>query len=189
MLRLCIAVAVLCSACARWRPLPDFGQLPEFELKDQTGKPFARADLKSKVWLVDFIFTRCQSVCPRMTAEMRKLQNRIEAIPEARLLSVSIDPDHDTAAVLLRYAASYQVDHSRWLFLTGEKATIRRMQEKTERHLDPEEITVHSKHFYLVDGNGYVRGVYSLAQPGAADEMIRDLQTLVKNPGKPEARL
>lgn len=166
--------------------LPDFGQFPEFELQDQSNRPFTRNQLAGKVWIMDFIFTRCQAVCPRMTAQMRKIQDLVASNPEVRLLSVSIDPEFDSTKVLLQYAASYQADTARWFFLTGEKQTIRRMQEKTQRHLDPDEITAHSKQFYLVDSNGFVRGVYSITQPRALEDMLQDLQRLQKSQAKPE---
>lgn len=182
-----------CTLAACSRPavkeeemLPDFGPLPEFSFTAHTGAPFTRAFLQGKVWIFDFIFTNCTLVCPRMTAEMRKLQQRTKAIPQVRLLSLSIDPDRDTPAVLAAYAAKNGADPARWLFLSGDKPTIRRMQESTQRHLDPDEITAHSKQLYLIDGSGFVRGVYSVVQPTALDDLMQDLHKLIRNPRKPE---
>lgn len=166
--------------------LPDYGPLPEFSLTTHTGRPFTRASLQGKVWILDFIYTHCTLVCPRMTAEMRKLQQQTKEIAQARLLSVSIDPDRDTVPVLAAYAARHGADASRWLFLTGDKPSVRRMQVATQRHLDPEDIAAHSKQIYLVDGSGFVRGVYSVVQPGALADVVKDLQQLIRNPRKPE---
>jgi protein SCO1/2 len=166
--------------------LPDFGRLPDFQLTDQAGRQFSSANFAGKAWIVDFIFTRCQSVCPRLTSRMRELQNRVAAIPQARLVSISIDPEFDTVPVLAAYAQRYKTDPERWSFLTGSKATIRALQVKTERHMDPEEIISHSKHFYLVDGNGYIRGEYPVNDPGATEDILVDLKRLIANPQKPE---
>jgi protein SCO1/2 len=185
-----LTILLASSACTR-KPapvemLPDFGRLPAFQLIDQSGRSFSRADFAGKVWIVDFIFTRCGSACPRLTAQMRKLQDRVTFFPEARLLSISIDPEHDTSQILSTYAARYKTDPARWSFLTGDKATIRAMQVKTERHMDPEDIIVHSKHFYLVDGNGYIRGEYPVNDPAASEDILVDLKRLIANPAKPE---
>lgn len=187
-----LASACALAACSR-RPtvdteelLPDFGPLPDFRLTTHTGEPFGQDSLQGKVWILDFIFTNCTLVCPRMTAEMRKLQERTKNMPQVRLLSLSIDPDRDTQQVLADYAAKNGADPQRWIFLTGDKPTIRRIQEATQRHLDPEEITAHSKQLYLVDGSGFVRGVYSVVQPTAIADLMEDIPKLIRNPRKPE---
>lgn len=182
--------ALISPACIRSPEpgplLPDFGRLPEFKLIDQSGRTFTSSDFAGKVWIVDFIFTRCNSACPRLTVQMRKLQDRIVSIPQARLLSISIDPEFDTVGVLAAYAERYKTDPVRWSFLTGNRATIRALQVKTERHMDPDEIISHSKHIYLVDGNGYIRGEYPVNDPGASEDILVDLKRLIANPQKPE---
>jgi len=185
---LLLVLTLIFGSCVRkpFEPLPDFGRLPDFQLTDQSGRPFSSADFAGKVWVLDFIFTRCNSACPRLTTQMRKLQDRIAAIPQARLLSISIDPDFDTAPVLANYAQRYNTDPARWRFLTGNKATIRALQVKTERHMDPEEIISHSKHIYLLDGNGYIRGEYPVNDPNATEDILVDLKRLIANPQKPE---
>ncbi len=187
-----LAFAGALAGCSR-RPsvdteemLPDFGPLPDFSFTTHTGEPFRHGSLQGKVWILDFIFTNCTLVCPRMTAEMRQLQERTKDMPQVRLLSVSIDPDRDTQQVLAAYATKNGADPQRWLFVTGDKPTIRRIQEATQRHLDPEEITAHSKQLYLVDGSGFVRGVYSVVQPTAIADLIEDIPKLIWNPRKPE---
>jgi protein SCO1/2 len=166
--------------------MPDFGQLPDFSFTTHTAAPFSRASLEGSIWIFDLIFTNCTLVCPRMTAEMRKLQQQTQDTSHVRLLSLSIDPDRDTQPVLATYAAKNGADPKRWLFLTGDKPTIRRIQEATQRHLDPEEITAHSKQLYLLDGSGFVRGVYSVVQPTAIADLMNDIRKLLRNPRKPE---
>ncbi len=166
--------------------LPDAGQLPEFSLLTETGAPFLRRHLAGKAWIMDFIFTRCTLVCPRLTAEMRKIQQQVASLPDVGLLSISIDPEYDTPQRLLAYAALHKANTSQWRFLTGAKETIRALQVKTQRHLDPDEITAHSKQFYLLDGEGYIRGIYSMTVPGKREEVLEDLRKLLRNPARPE---
>lgn len=183
---LAVTLAAACRRKPAAEPLPDMGALSDFTLLDAAGKPFSRSQLSGKVWVMDFIFTRCQSVCPRMSTEMRAIQEQLRAVPQARLLSITIDPDHDTPAVLAAYAARYHADPTRWSFVTGGKDTIRALQVNAQRHLDPEEITAHSKQLYLLDGEGFIRGVYSISQPGAAAGLLHDLRRLIAGPARPE---
>lgn len=129
---------------------------------------------------MDFIFTRCNSVCPRLTEEMRKTHSRIND-RRVKMLSISIDPEYDTPQRLAEYAVKHFADSPRWFFVTGDKAVIRALQVKTQRHIDPEEITAHSKQFYLLDGGGYIRGVYSITLPGRQDEVSSDVKRLLSN--------
>lgn len=192
MNRRCFLFAGLLAGCAKAPKaaednlLPDFGQLPEFSFVDQQKRPFSRADLAGKVWIMDLIYTRCTLVCPRMSAAMKDVQKRLQDEPRAGLLSISVDPEYDTPERLLAFAGKYGAEPDRWRFLNGPKDAVREIQVKTQRHLDPEEITAHSKQFYLVDGNAYVRGVYSVTQPGAVEDMIGDLRRLLAKPDKPE---
>ena len=192
MNRRCFMFAGLLAGCAKAPKveendlLPDFGQLPEFSFVDQRRRAFGRGDLAGKAWILDLIFTRCTAVCPRMSAVMKELQKRLEGEGRVGLLSVSVDPEYDTPERLAAFAGKYGADPERWRFLRGPKETVREIRVKTQRHLDPEEITAHSKQFYLVDSNGYVRGVYSVSQAGAVDDMIGDLRRLLARADKPE---
>ncbi|MBI4906881.1 MAG: SCO family protein [Acidobacteria bacterium] len=166
--------------------LPDFGQLPSFQLIDHMGRPFTNSHLDGNVWIVDFIFTRCTAVCPRLTHEMAALQTLTAATPKVGLLSISIDPDYDTITRLAEFASRYHADPARWRFLTGDKTVIRQIQVKTQRHLDPEEITSHSQQFYLIDNQGYIREIYSMTQPGRREEIVADLARLIASPTRPQ---
>ncbi len=99
-------------------------RVPSFSLIERSGKPIALANLKGKVWVVDFIFTRCPDACPLMSAQMAQLQSEFADAPDLRLVSISVDPEFDTPATLARYATQFHADPDRWYFLTGEKKTI-----------------------------------------------------------------
>jgi cytochrome oxidase Cu insertion factor (SCO1/SenC/PrrC family) len=107
--------------------LPVYGSVPDFTLIDQHGRPMRKADLRGKIWIANFIFTNCPDECPLMTAEMAKLQTDLADVPELRLVSITVDPQHDTPPILSQYAARFQADSERWFFLTGDKGTIYRL--------------------------------------------------------------
>src|SRR5215510_14587164 len=104
--------------------LPIYGTVPDFSLIDQDGRPVQRADLQGKVWIASFIFTNCPNECPLMTAAMAQLQSHLAHVADLRLVSISVDPDHDTPVVLSQYAERFNADPSRWFFLTGDKQAI-----------------------------------------------------------------
>ncbi len=110
-----------------FQPLPVYSRLFEFSLVDASGHKFERGHLERKVWVVDFIYTRCQDTCPLQTAEMRRLQEEFSGEPDFRQLSITTDPAHDTGAVLAKYARKYGADTSRWYFVSGEEKEIRNL--------------------------------------------------------------
>ena len=119
--------------------LPIYGTVPDFTLTERSGKKFGAADLKGKVWIADFIFTRCAGACPLMSTRMSKLRSRLAGEPELRFVSFSVDPEHDTPEVLSAYAEKFKADPEKWLFLTGERAALYRLSEQ-HFHLGVQEI-------------------------------------------------
>lgn len=105
----------------------NIARVPPFTLTERSGKEIALADLRGLVWIADFIWTRCPDACPLMSGVMARLQSEFAGEPEFRLVSISVDPQYDTPAVLTRYAARYGADLDRWLFLTGDKETVYRL--------------------------------------------------------------
>lgn len=100
-----------------------YGTVPDFSLVERSGRRIGRADLLGKVWVADFIYTECTEICPTQSLLLARLQSEF-TVPDLRFVSVTVDPHHDTPAVLRRYAARYGADPQRWLFLTGEKRAI-----------------------------------------------------------------
>ena len=105
--------------------LPVYSQLPDFELVDASGRKFTRERLSGKVWVADFIYTRCEDTCPLQTAEMRRLQQVFGAHEDFRQISITTDPAHDKAALLSAYARKFGADTARWFFLTGKEKEIK----------------------------------------------------------------
>lgn len=178
---LLVASVTSCAAalvgCEPDRPLPPtLHEVPDFRALDQAGQPFTLADLDGKVWIANFVFTDCPSVCPMLTAQMSNLQRRLQPqAPELRYVSISVDPQRDTPAVLAEYAARHDADLTRWRFLTlGDHAATTqllmtgfrvRMGEREAQPAGGYDI-MHASHFVLVDGQHHVRGYYSTDAEG-----------------------
>ena len=155
-------------------------QVPDFSLIDLRGAPLALSDLHGKIWVADFIFTRCVAACPLMTVKMKRLQ---EEFVESGIyfISFSVDPEYDTPDVLLRYANRFGVDGNRWFFLTGEKKVIYHLtQEGFGLAIGQQESEVlHSARFVLVDHRGQIRGYYDSNEDEALQKLRRDIPQLL----------
>lgn len=107
--------------------LPFLGEVPDFALTERSLRPITKADLLGKVWIANFMFTQCPDECPLTSSRMATLQEAFVAAPEVLLVSITADPEHDTPAILARYADDFGADAQRWLFLTGDKEAIYRL--------------------------------------------------------------
>jgi protein SCO1/2 len=162
------------------------GRVPAFSLLDQRGKTVTDGDLRGAPWVANFVFTRCPSACPLLSAKFKSLQAQVQR-PDLRFVSISVDPAHDTPPVLAEYAARFGADPRRWLFLTGPLAEIEKtvvegfkihMGEPTPSENDPNLIDImHGEHFVLVDGQGVIRGYYR-ADAAGLEELKSDLARL-----------
>ncbi|MBP9824727.1 MAG: SCO family protein [Thermoanaerobaculia bacterium] len=170
-------------ACRAPEPLPVLSELPEFALVERSGATLDKAALAGRPAIVDFIFTRCPASCPMLTARMKELEKRIPEGSTVRLLSISVDPEHDRPEVLTRYAEGWQVG-PRWLFATGERAAIWELVRKgflLAVEATPEDTSspiLHSNRFALIDGEGRMRGTYQALEEDALDRILEDLAAL-----------
>jgi protein SCO1 len=163
--------------------LPKIGPAPEFTLTRQDGKRLALRELRGKVLVITFIFASCTDTCPLLTAKMAGLQSRLGPAfgPQVFFLSITVDPERDTPAVLKRYAEAHKANMAGWAFLTGSPAEIREVAQrygiyykKTARG-DVDHTFLTS----LVDQSGILRVQY-VGVRFNPDEMLRDLQSLVR---------
>lgn len=164
-----------------------FGQVPAFSLVDQQGRTVTDRELRGTPWVANFIFTRCPSVCPMLTAKFKALQGKLDPSDDVSFVSFTVDPEHDTPEVLAAYADKFGADPARWRFLTGPMATIEKTVVKgfkmhigdPEPHKeDPSLIDImHGEHFVLVDRDGVIRGYYR-AEPAELKELAEDLHRL-----------
>lgn len=169
-----------------------FYDAPAFTLTDQAGEPFSHEALAGKVWIADFIFTRCTSICPVMTAKMAELRDQLSQFPhseDVRLVSVSVEPEHDQPAVLAEYAAKFKADRQQWRFLTGDRMVIWPLIEmgfKLPVGIAPEDPDMpigHSPKFVLVDRAGKIRGYYNALMPDDRQQLRIDLQKVLLETG------
>ncbi len=159
-------------------PLPHMGRLPAFSLTDQQGRPVTRDSLADQVVVLDFIFTRCPDVCPTLTAKMAALRAELPAAPALgapiTFVSLSVDPEYDSPAVLTEYAAQYDADPETWRFLTGDRDTVMAIADGLIQGLTlgpagrPAEIgdITHGERFVLIDPTGSMRGAFETDPEG-----------------------
>jgi protein SCO1 len=159
-------------------PLPVLAQLPDFHLTDQTGNPMALADLEGKVWIADFIFTRCPGPCSRMTARMVDLQRELAGEADLRFVSFSVDPEFDTSEVLMCYAERFQADQTRWSFLTGAKKSMHELAKSGFLVGGVGDMALHTTRFILVDRFARVRGYYDSADEESLQKLLKDAKRL-----------
>ena len=172
-----------CRFAGDREPLPVLSELPEFALLERSGATLDKAALAGRPAIVDFIFTRCPASCPMLTARMKELEKRLPESSTARLLSISVDPEHDRPEVLARYAEGWQAG-PRWLFATGERAAIWELVRQgflLAVEATPEDTSspiLHSNRFALVDREGRMRATYQALEEDALDRILADLATL-----------
>lgn len=180
-------VSVRSSTAGERDGLPQIGPAPEFTLTTQDGQRLSLTELRGKVVAVTFIYASCTDTCPLLTAKMAGLQAALGADfgPKVFFLSITVDPERDTPAVLQRYAQAHGVNFAGWAFLTGTPAQIRQVArqygiyyKKTARG-DVDHTFLTS----LVDQSGTLRVQY-LGVRFDPDELLRDLQTLVRGEGE-----
>ena len=136
-----------------------------FKFINQNGKIVTNKDYEGKIYVADFFFTTCQTICPKMTTNMTWLQEQIKNNPKVKLLSHTVFPDEDTVEVLKRYAKERGVIDSKWNLVTGKKEEIYKIARQSYLVVKtgkPEELydMVHTENFVLVDQKGRIRGFY-----------------------------
>jgi protein SCO1 len=183
------AAAALLRHCApqdRAEPPPVIGALADFRLTDQSGAPFGAAELRGRVWIANFVYTRCTSLCPLFTAKMAAVGARTARLGDRlRLVSFTVDPEYDTPPVLAAYAAQH---HAAWTFLTGATADVQRtvvdglktVIERDPKAPDPGLSILHGKHFVLVDRELRIRGFYDSDDRAAVDRLVADASALAR---------
>jgi protein SCO1/2 len=183
------ALALTARSMRRHPPLPVLGHVPSFHLIDERATPFGTESMLGHVSVVDFIFTRCTSSCPRLTARMAELQQRFgHAGADVRLVSFSVDPENDTPAVLAAYAAKAGADAARWTFVTGPVDDIARAvvlgfkvsAAKVASGAGDDDVT-HGDWLVLVDRKGDLRGYYPTEQPEEFQALIDDVMRLARD--------
>ena len=163
-------------------------KIADFAFINQNGKVITQKDYENTIYVADFFFTTCPTICPKMTDNMVWLQNQLKSNPEVKLLSFSVTPDIDTPEVLKKYAIEKGVDDTRWNLVTGNKKDIYYLARKSYLAVKtgkPEELydMVHTENFILVDKNKRIRGFYdgtNLDQP-TNDPKTKNMKQLLED--------
>ncbi|MBC7507666.1 MAG: SCO family protein [Ferruginibacter sp.] len=157
---------------------------------NQLGKTVTLDDLKGKIVVIDFFFTRCPAVCPSMAKAIKRLQNSFVNSNDSivQFVSVSIDPEHDSVPQLRKFANRYTSNHDSWWFVTGNKKDIYdfALQEMKANVADINIDTafIHTENFFLLDKNRVIRGWYNGLDTVAQTKLVRDIPLLMLEKNK-----
>ena len=163
-----------------------YHSIADFAFVNQVGDTIRKEDMVGKIYVADFFFTTCPTICPVMKKEMLRVYEQFKGDPNFRILSHSIDPSHDTQAVLKDYAEKLGVpDAATWNFLTGDQEKIFEIGQTsylTTTMADDMEPGgfLHSGAFLLVDQQGRIRGVYDGTKTDQVDRLLADILKLLK---------
>ncbi|GMQ27079.1 hypothetical protein Aoki45_37620 [Algoriphagus sp. oki45] len=163
-----------------------YHQIAEFSFINQMGDTITNADVEGKIYVADFFFTTCPTICPIMKKEMLRVYEQYKDNPDFVILSHSIDPTHDTQKVLRDYAEKLGVEDAQtWNFLTGDQEKIFEIGQTSylttamADQLEPGGF-LHTGAFALVDGQGRIRGVYDGTKSDQVDRLLNDIPKLLK---------
>src|SRR4051812_44734021 len=164
------------------RTLPNNGTVPHFQLTDQNGESYGTEQLRGKIWIADFIYSTCPGPCPMISSRMSETQKPLRDT-DVELISFSVDPEHDTPAVLRDYASRLNVQPGRWHFLTGDKGVIYRLSVdgfKLAAAENGDTGPIHSTRMVLVDRDDVIRGYYDATDADAVTRLLADTNHLLR---------
>jgi len=161
-----------------------FHQIRPFELINQENRIFTEKDIEGKICVVDFFFTSCPGICPKMTKSMSDIQKEFINDDAILLLSHSVTPEKDSVSVLKKYAIENKIDFNRWKLLTGNKDEIYNLGrkfyfvEEDEGVKKGHDVFLHTENFILIDKQRHIRGIYNGLDPNSINNLIRDIEVL-----------
>jgi len=159
-------------------------QVRNINFTNQFGQKVSLNDLKGKIIVLDFFFTRCPSICPGLTRNMKKVQDAFGKNPEiVQFLSISIDPEYDSVPQLRKFADKFNANHDSWWFVTGNKSEIYNFAlneiKASIADTDVDTAFIHTENFFLLDTNRVVRGWYNGFDTTQLATLVRDIPTLM----------
>ena len=164
-------------------------KIGEFTFTDQSGKPYGLKDLKGKVFVAEYFFTNCGTICPKMTAQMERVQEHFKGNKAIKIISLTVDPKNDTVARMKDYASMHNADNEQWHFLTGSQEDLYRAARRYFFVLKPAEVKnqgdvgsdfIHTNNFVLIDRQQRIRGYYDGTSEKDVDEMMVDMERLLE---------
>lgn len=160
-----------------------------FAFTNQEGQTVTQDDVKGKVYVVEYFFTTCKGICPKMNENMAKVYQAFRGNDDVKILSHTVDPKKDTVAAMKEYSLRFDADPKQWSFLTGDKKELYDMARYSylvtaaddTATQDIESDFIHTDRFVLVDREGQVRGQYEGTQIGSVNQLIGDIKELLKS--------
>lgn len=194
-----IPIIIILAACSQQKEnrLPYLGNtifeendtiyhtIQDFELMDQDSTVITNETVSDKVYVADFFFTSCPTICPKMKTQMMRVYTKFEGDPQVNFLSHTIDPMYDTIPLLNDYASRLGVNSDQWKFLWGDQEYVYDLAEKSYMSIADQDADapggfIHSGAFLLVDKDRRVRGFYDGTVPEQVDVLINDIEKLLK---------
>ena len=162
-----------------------YHKIPDFKFLNQDSLWISEKDMAGKIYVADFFFTTCPTICPKMKTQLLRIYDKFAEDDRIRILSHTIDPEFDGVLVLKDYAKKLNITSPRWNLLTGKKSDIYRLGEKSymvtaQEDANEEGGFVHSGAFILVDQNRHVRGIYDGTKEEDVNHLIEDIGVLLK---------
>ncbi|MEO7308571.1 MAG: SCO family protein [Ferruginibacter sp.] len=159
-------------------------KVKNIEFTNQLGKKVSLDDLKGRILVIDFFFTRCPSICPGLARSMKRLQDSfVKNDSIVQFISISVDPEHDSVPQLRKFADRYGANHDTWWFVTGDKKEIYdfALNELKAVLADTavDSAFIHTENFFLLDSNRIVRGWYNGFDTIKQDQLVRDIPLLM----------
>lgn len=158
--------------------------ISDFKLINQNGDTITQNDYEDKIYVADFFFTTCQTICPIMTDQMHRIQEEIKNDDDILLLSHSVTPEIDSVAQLKRYALEKGVDDNKWNLVTGDRKQIYDLARKSYLVVKVDNSEdygmVHTENFALIDKDKQIRGLYNGISPLSVDSLLQDIKRLKK---------
>ncbi|WP_114783374.1 SCO family protein [Botryobacter ruber] len=165
-------------------------QVPPFSLTSQQGKTISQTDLAGDIYVANFFFASCPGICPKMTSQLTRVQEKFREEPNVKLVSFTVDPERDSVSVLQEYASMYNADPAKWYFLTGDRDEIYTLAQKgfylPVQQVAGQQDFIHSEKFMLVDREHHVRGIYNGLDPEDVDRLIVEINVLLDEYSKSE---
>jgi protein SCO1/2 len=162
-----------------------YHKIPNFKFLNQDSLWISQKDMAGKIYVADFFFTTCPTICPTMKTQLLRIFDKFAEDDRVRILSHTIDPEYDGVRVLKDYAKKLNITSPRWNLVTGKKSDIYRLGEKSymvtaQEDANEEGGFVHSGAFILVDQNRHVRGIYDGTKEEDVNHLIEDMTLLLK---------
>jgi protein SCO1/2 len=162
-----------------------YHKIPDFKFLNQDSLWISEKDMAGKIYVADFFFTTCPTICPKMKTQLLRIYDKFAEDDRVRILSHTIDPEYDGVRVLKEYAKKLNITSPRWNLLTGKKSDIYRLGEKSYMVTAQEDANevggfVHSGAFILVDQNRHGRGIYDGTKEEDVNHLIEDMTLLLK---------